>query len=123
MDERGNAVKSEKNFAGTDGAVSGCFAGAVFRDRAAAEAAPVAVETERDAAQETFMPDVSPLNINTASEEELATLPGIGGVLAGRIVDYRTEHGPFEAEEDLLKVSGIGERKLAELDGRITAGG
>ena len=58
-----------------------------------------------------------------ASEEELATLPGIGGVLAGRIVDYRTEHGPFEAEEDLLKVSGIGERKLAELDGRITAGG
>ena len=123
MDERGNAVKSEKILLGLTALFLVVLLALFFRDRAAAEAAPVAVETERDAAQETFMPDVSPLNINTASEEELASLPGIGGVLAGRIVDYRTEHGPFEAEEDLLKVSGIGERKLAELDGRITAGG
>ena len=123
MDERGNAVKSEKILLGLTALFLVVLLALFFRDRAAAEAAPVAVETERDAAQETFMPDVSPLNINTASEEELATLPGIGGVLARRIVDYRTEHGPFEAEEDLLKVSGIGERKLAELDGRITAGG
>ena len=123
MDERGNAVKSEKILLGLTALFLVVLLALFFRDRAAAEAAPVAVETERDAAQETFMPDVSPLNINTASEEELATLPGIGGVLAGRIVDCRTEHGPFEAEEDLLKVSGIGERKLAELDGRITAGG
>ena len=42
-------------------------------------------------------------------------------MLAERIVDYRTEHGPFEAAEDLTEVSGIGERKLAELEGRITA--
>ena len=66
-------------------------------------------------------PDVQPLDVNAASAEELAELPGIGRVLAERIVDYRTEHGPFEAAEDLTEVSGIGERKLAELEGRITA--
>nr|WP_326127497.1 helix-hairpin-helix domain-containing protein [uncultured Oscillibacter sp.] len=93
-----------------------------FRDRAALKAAPVAVETERAVSQESFLPDVSPLDINTASAEELAGLPGIGRVLAERIVDYRAEHGPFGAEEDLMEVSGIGEKKLAELEGRITTG-
>ena len=61
------------------------------------------------------------LELLEPAAEELAELPGIGRVLAERIVDYRTEHGPFEAAEDLTEVSGIGERKLAELEGRITA--
>ena len=60
------------------------------------------------------------ININTATAEELDELPGIGPVLAGRIVDYRTEHGPFESEEDLMEVSGIGQATLEELRGEIT---
>lgn len=52
------------------------------------------------------------VNINIATVEELMTLPGIGEVLAGRIVVYREEHGAFESVEELLNVSGIGEKKL-----------
>jgi competence protein ComEA len=53
--------------------------------------------------------------INSAGPEELATLPGIGPVLAERIAMYREEHGPFATVEDLLDVPGIGEAKLASL--------
>ena len=55
------------------------------------------------------------IDLNTASEEDLTGLPGVGPVLAGRIVDHRDAHGPFQAVEDLLDVSGIGEAKLATL--------
>lgn len=50
-----------------------------------------------------------PVNINTADVEELDTLPGIGPVLAQRIVDWRTANGAFAAPEDLMLVDGIGE--------------
>jgi competence protein ComEA len=61
-----------------------------------------------------------PLNVNLASESALESLPGIGPVLAERIVAYREAHGPFETTEDLLKVSGIGPGKLADLKDRVT---
>lgn len=48
------------------------------------------------------------LNINTASVEELQDLPGIGPVLAGRIVDYRSQFGPFTSLDELMEVDGIG---------------
>lgn len=121
MDERGNAVKCEKILLGLTGLFLAFLLVVFFLDRAALKAAPVTVETETAASQESFMPDVSPLDINSASAAELAALPGIGEVLARRIVDYRTANGPFGAVEDLLSVSGIGEKKLAELEGRITA--
>ena len=60
--------------------------------------------------------------MNTAGVEELDRLPGIGEVLAGRIIAYRDEHGPFESVEDLLAVSGIGEQTCDELRGLITFG-
>jgi competence protein ComEA len=56
-----------------------------------------------------------PLNLNTATEAELDALPGVGPVLAGRIVAWRSEHGPFTAVEELLEVSGIGTATLENL--------
>ncbi len=53
--------------------------------------------------------------VNRASAGELETLPGVGPVLAQRIVDYRDENGPFGEVEDLLDVPGIGESKLSSL--------
>lgn len=49
------------------------------------------------------------VNINTASAAELETLPGVGEVIAQRIVDHRTANGPFSSVDELLDVSGIGE--------------
>ncbi len=55
------------------------------------------------------------ININTADAEQLTLLPGIGEVIAQRIVDYRTENGPFQSVDDIINVSGIGETKLEQL--------
>lgn len=55
------------------------------------------------------------LNVNLADAGELTELPGIGEVLAQRIIDYREEHGPFASMEELVQVSGVGERTLERL--------
>ena len=60
-----------------------------------------------------------PLDLNTATEAELDSLPGIGPVLAGRIVAWRGDHGAFTAVEELLEVSGIGTATLADLAGLV----
>ncbi len=60
------------------------------------------------------------VNINTASKEELESLPGIGPTLAQRIIEYREENGPFSSAEDLLNVKGIGEKKLEKIKDQIT---
>jgi len=83
-------------------------------------AAPMLVETELTAPMEEVRPDPSPVNINTATAEELTALPGIGEELARRIVDYREANGPFASVEALTEVSGIGQGKLAALEGWIT---
>lgn len=62
------------------------------------------------------------IDINSASEEELDTLPGVGAKTAALIVNYRNEHGKFERIEDLLDVKGIGTKKYAKLKDRITVG-
>ena len=56
--------------------------------------------------------DTQPININTASQEELETLPGIGPSKAAAIIEYRSTHGPFNTIEDILEVTGIGEKTL-----------
>src|SRR5438067_5730207 len=51
------------------------------------------------------------VNINTATLDQLEALPGIGPSLGQRIIDYRTQHGPFHSVADLLNVSGIGDKR------------
>lgn len=60
------------------------------------------------------------IDINSASIAQLDGLPGIGAVLAQRIIDYRQQHGRFTAIRDLLDVPGIGDAKYADLAEAIT---
>jgi competence protein ComEA len=60
------------------------------------------------------------VNINSASATELETLSGIGEVLAGTIVEYRDQNGPFASVDDLLDVSGIGPATLEEIRDQVT---
>lgn len=63
------------------------------------------------------------VNINTATSEELQTLPGIGPTLAQRIIDYRNEHGPFSNLLELTNVKGIGLERLNKILDYATVGG
>jgi competence protein ComEA len=56
-----------------------------------------------------------PVNLNTATEAQLDTLPGVGPVLAQHILDWRNAHGQFTSVDQLREVSGIGEAKFADL--------
>ena len=62
------------------------------------------------------------VNINTASAEQLDTLPGVGESTAQKIIADREANGPFSSPEDLKRVSGIGDKKYAELADLITVG-
>lgn len=64
-----------------------------------------------------------PVNINTADADTLTALPGIGQVLAERIVAYRRQNGPFRAIEEITNVEGIGEKKAEAILDLITVGG
>ena len=61
------------------------------------------------------------ININTADATTLQTLPGIGPQKADAIIRFREENGPFKKIEDLMKVSGIGEKTFEKLKEQITA--
>jgi competence protein ComEA len=58
---------------------------------------------------------VSAININTASSQELEKLPGIGEGIAERIVAHRQQYGPFRRPEHLMMVRGISDQKFREL--------
>lgn len=62
------------------------------------------------------------VDINSASQEELDSLPGVGAKTAELIVNYRREHGRFERIEDLLEIKGIGAKKYEKLKDKITVG-
>jgi competence protein ComEA len=89
---------------------------------AAAEAGAV-IHAGAAAAADNASPAAGAVDINTAGAVELEALPGIGPVLAGRIVAYREAHGPFGSLRELLRVSGIGEKKLAGLAGQAVCSG
>ena len=83
------------------------------------EAAPRNMaETTADSGKIIF-----PIPINRADKEQLMALPGIGEVLAQRIIAYRSENGRFSSPEDLLNVEGLGAKRLEEILDLITIGG
>lgn len=63
------------------------------------------------------------LDINTASKAQLMDLPGIGELIAERIIAYRDANGPFQTIDELMNVDGIGQKKLLQMQTRIKAGG
>lgn len=80
-------------------------------------------ETEADDAEssaDTAETSGDMININTAPKETLVLLDGIGDKMAQRIITYRTEHGPFETIQDIMKVNGIGDKKFEKIKSRIT---
>ena len=86
------------------------------------EPVSVTVSFDRAVPQVSSSFDPSLIDINSASTAALDLLPGIGPVLAERIVEYREENGDFLLPEDLLAVEGIGKATLEELREYITIG-
>jgi competence protein ComEA len=62
------------------------------------------------------------VNINTASVEQLTTLPGVGPKLAARIVEYRQKSGSFRSTQELMNVQGIGEKNFAKIEAWLSVG-
>ncbi len=87
----------------------------ITRPDAAAGDAAAAPSSAGDAASR-------PVNINAASADELVALPGIGPVLAARIVDHRKENGPFARIDQIMTVHGIGPKTYENLRPLITVG-
>ena len=75
--------------------------------------------TARGAAPQAAAPGEK-VNINTAGVDELVALPGIGRAYAERIVEYRQKNGPFKKVEDLMNVSGVGEKSFLKMKPLIT---
>lgn len=61
-----------------------------------------------------------PVNLNTATLEQLETIPGVGPAMAQRVLDWRTEHGRFGSVDQLREVKGIGDRKFAAMKDSVT---
>ncbi|MCX7992240.1 MAG: helix-hairpin-helix domain-containing protein [Fimbriimonadales bacterium] len=84
-------------------------------------AAPTAASASRPARSERAAASPRfPINLNTATAEDLEAIPGIGPTLAQRIVEYRATHGKFSSVDDLLEVHGIGQKRLENMRPYVT---
>jgi competence protein ComEA len=77
----------------------------------------------RSAPTKTKATAASPVNLNTATAEQLATIPGVGVKTAERIIEYRQKNGGFKKVEDLMNVSGVGEKSFLKMKPLITVAG
>lgn len=98
--------------------------------RGSSPAQPIRVETERTLTATvtalpapTRSPERAPVDLNTATLEELQTLPGIGEKRAGDIIEDREKNGPYAFPEEITRIKGIGEETVAELLEYVTVGG
>ncbi len=76
--------------------------------------APVTVMAQKGKATST-----EKVNLNTATAEQLQTLPGIGPAMAKRVIEYRTKVGKFTKIEELINVKGIGEKRFQKIKDRL----
>ena len=84
---------------------------------------PMLTATRDTVAARRALADTAVLDLNRAGAAELDALPGIGPVLARRIVEFRRQHGPFRRVEELRAVRGVGPRLLERLKPRVGVGG
>ncbi len=90
-------------------------------EQSAAAAPSKGPETYDKPMEEASNPESGGLvNINTASKDQLKTLPGIGDGIAGKIINYREENGSFKTKEDIMNVSGIKEKLFSKISDHIT---
>ncbi|MCD8117180.1 MAG: helix-hairpin-helix domain-containing protein [Oscillospiraceae bacterium] len=87
-----------------------------------ADRAPAVSISTLDTSEAAISSSAGLLDINTATAEELEALPGIGPVLAERIIAWREENGPFTSREDVLDVYGIGQATYEKLEPYINFG-
>jgi competence protein ComEA len=85
------------------------------RERLSATNSQALSQTERPPSK----PTQSCINLNTATEEELTRLPGVGEVIAARIISYRERHGPFRRPEEIIIVEGFSEKKYRAITGML----
>jgi competence protein ComEA len=62
------------------------------------------------------------VNLNSATVEQLTTLPGVGPKLAARIVEYRQKAGAFRSTQELINVRGVGEKNFSKIEAYLTVG-
>ncbi|HEX9774670.1 MAG TPA: ComEA family DNA-binding protein [Actinomycetota bacterium] len=102
------------------GFVKGADRGAINLARPLADGEQVVIPAKSRGSAPAGADEPGLVNINTASQADLESLPGIGPVLAQRIMDYREQHGGFRSVEDLKNVSGIGDKTFASLEPLVT---
>ena len=110
----GTGARVADAIAAAGGAHPGADLGSVNLAAGLADGQHVVVPS-RSAGGDGGTPADGRVRVNSAGVDDLQRLPGVGPVLAQRIVEHRDRHGPFAAVEDLLDVPGIGEGKLAAL--------
>ena len=103
--------------------LGGFFAGRNWGSFPVLVSATPTVSESANAETAAAVPASQTVNINTATAEQLQTLPGIGPTLAQRILDYRAKNGSFASVAELANVEGIGIKRLESLLDYITTGG
>jgi competence protein ComEA len=87
---------------------------------AAAQQKPASRSSKPAASRSAAAAPSSPVNLNSATQAQIETLPGIGPKVAQRIIEYRQKNGPFKKIEDLMNVKGVGEKSFLKLKPYLT---